>query len=59
MCAGYHTRNVNKSPIDIMIKNNNLVHNFSTQAIPDEAYVQLALGGTFAPVKDVRRHDHV
>ena len=40
------------------IKNNNLVHNFSSQDIPDEAYLYLSLGSTFAPVKDVKRHDH-
>ena len=36
-----------------------MVHNFSSQDIPDEAYLYLALKSTFAPVKDVKRHDHV
>ena len=41
------------------IKSKNLVHNFSSQDIPDDAYLYLALGNTFAIVKDVKRHDHV
>jgi hypothetical protein len=46
-----------KSSVE-QIKANNLVHNFSSLDIPDEAYLYLVLGSTFAPVKDVTRHDH-
>ena len=41
------------------IKESNLVHNFSTQEVPDEAYLYLALGSTFSTVRDVSQHDHV
>ena len=34
-------------------------NNFSSQDIPDEAYLCMSLGSTFAPVKNVKRHDHV
>ena len=41
------------------IKSSNLVQNFSDCEVPDVAYLYLALGSTFAPVRNVHKHDHV
>ena len=41
------------------IKESNLVKNFSTEDIPDEVYLYLALGSQFCPISSPRMHDYI
>ena len=40
------------------IKESNLVKNFSSEDVPDEAYLYLALGSQFCPTKVPKMHDY-
>ena len=40
------------------IKESNLVKNFSSEEIPDEVYLYLALGSQFCPTSTPRLHDY-
>ena len=41
------------------IKDSNLVKNFSSEEIPDEAYLYLSLGSTFSSTVPPKKHDYV
>ena len=41
------------------IKDSNLVHNFSSMDVPDEAYLFLSLGSSFIPAAMSKKHDDV
>ena len=56
------TKEIKKKKSDDLvkeIKDNNLVHNFSKEEIPDAAYIFLALGSNFVPTRNIKSHDHV
>ena len=41
------------------IKQSNLVKNFSSEDVPDEVYLYLALGSQFCPTVEPKKHDYI